>query len=572
MTMKKSNYYFITFFITYLFYIYYILYINKGFKIDIIYFWIAIVIQGILVYLQISLVEKDQINERLVLFEISLIAIGINLVYIATHNGLYGHDPHWDLAVTENIINYGWPLTENIMEKIRSLSEWPILHISTIMIKEITNSDIMQIARYLPIVFSTLSLIYFYSISIKCYCDKKTALLASFIFAVLCWHTAYHSKYIRETLAFMFFYAILYIILNRQNFQFKIVLIIFTIALAFTHHLTSLMLILFLAIVAVLKIVISYIIESQLFKKYKKEFYVNKLLMTTRGTLIFIITCIISYWLYVGDFTFNFLKIAHDDLLMGIYGTYSINSYAISGSIRMISGFYGNVLFMLLFIVILLLRILRNKKENNLHDVIFMVYGAIIIFISYISASLVPRIEYSRFIIFGFALLLISFANIAIRSNMFYRIIFFVFFIFQIFLINPYMYNHNYQPEYEHGNYREYYSAEEYKAVDWFMKNVTKPNRVAGDWTVYEILGSKQINVDYTSKEITDIFEGYLKNIKNFDWLVLREEDFHSARINQARITASKQVSEDTYNSIEENDNLQKVYINAEITYYQIKN
>jgi len=567
MINKKTYYAIFIFFINYIFLISYLITIYKGMKTNIIYFWISIIIMSLIVYLQIIYLKEDEINEYLILIEILLIGFGINLMYIATHTGLYGHDPSWDYSVTENIIKFGWPLPIAISERIRVLSEWPALHFLTIMIKEISGIDLIMSAKYLPSLLSSITLLFYYLTAKKSYDDKKTALLASFIFAVLCWNTAYHSKYIRETLAFMDYFAILFIIISHKNFSLRIILIIMTISLAFSHHLTCLMLILFLIIIDTSKYFLSKL-KVSFIRKY--DYISNSLFGASQTALLFIFTCILTYWLYIGNFTFSFVKIAKDDLLMGLYGTYNVQHYATAGSFRMMSGFYGNILFMIIFLVILGIRIIKDNTANNVNDIIYIICGLVMVAISYISTSLVPRIEFSRFIIFGFAILLISFANAAIKSKLVLKILFLIFCIFQIFLIPPYMYNNNYQPEYEYGSYREYYLPAEYDATTWFIDNVKYPKQVAGDWTIYELLGSKQVNVDYQSNNLTSIYEGELNNLIYFNWLALRSEDFFSARVNKPRATAPVILSKDTYNNIEKTAKVNKVYDCNEIIYYKI--
>jgi len=193
------------------------------------------------------------------------------------------------------------------------------------------------------------------------------------------------------------------------------------------------------------------------------------------------------------------------------------------------------------------------------------------VLISYISTTLIPRIEFSRFIVFGFALMIISIANIVIMNrNIVLRILFITFFIFQIYLIPPYLYNNNYSPDYKHGEYREYYLPSEYNAVSWFIGNVNAKPLIAGDWTVYELLGSEQENVDYQSNDISNIYDGNLDHLNNYAWFVFRYEDLFSARINKPRATAPVVLSEETYNEIDNRSNVNKVYDNRDMIYYKI--
>jgi len=369
--MKKTlNYLFISLLFCLSFQIIYIICIYKYYNINIIYFWISLIIITIILCYQIFKI-KDSTEEYLILFEIILFSVIINLLYVGTHIGLYGHDPHWDFSVAENILKYGWPLPTNLSERTIQLSEWPLLHMFTVEASVLIKTNLMIVAKYLPVFINIVTIIFFYLISKKSYKNIRVALLATLLFSVLYWHTYYHTKYIRETLAFMELFAIIYIMMCSKSLKLQIILIIFIISIAFSHHLTALILIIFLLVILLCKYMLSYLKQISIFKKYS-EYQSNLLFETAVNTIILIFTSIIAYWLYIGDFTFNFLKIAWEDILYGLYGTYSIQHYATAGSLRTMSGFYVNLLFIVIFSVVLLVKIIKDKNENNTFDIIFL--------------------------------------------------------------------------------------------------------------------------------------------------------------------------------------------------------
>lgn len=341
-------------------------------------------------------------------------------------------------------------------------------------------------------------------------------------------------------------------------------------AVTFSHHLTCLILMVFSFILMMLKYLFPKLSGIKIFMKYQKDFQDNHLIKSSNATLLFITTFILAYWIYIGDFTFKVLGILQKDLFNRSYGSYNLHHY-FTASTRMILGSYGNVLFLIFVFMVLLYSLIKGKGHKRIADLIFLIWGGLIVTTSYLSTSFMPRIEFSRFILFGYPFLIISVtaALVKLKKPMI-QYLYIVFMVFQLILIPPYLYNHSFTPEYEYGRYREYFLPEEYRAAAWFKEHVPLKNNVAGDWTSFELFGSQQFNVYHETEEAVQIFKGDLENLGTYHWLILRREDFYAARVGKPRVNPAVAVSEETLNRLNEDRRIAKVYDNQEVLNFKI--
>ncbi|WP_192895443.1 hypothetical protein [Pelotomaculum sp. FP] len=549
----------------------YLLLLKKGINVNIEYFWAIVIVLIIALFYQIIKFDGTHVAEVIVLFEVVIMSMGLLLMYAMPHDGLFSHDPHWDYSVVKAISEYGWPLPSaaSVVERTRNLAEWPLLHILTIIVSEIALMDSIVVAKYLPVVITSLTTIFFYLIIKNSYKDTVAALLGTLAFCSLFWHTFFHSLFIRETIAFMFFIMIIYILSKRQDLSTKIIFIVAIVAVAFSHHLTCFILILFSLFLIIGKYFLTKLINTNFLIEYKKDFHDNKLIQSSNTSFLFITTSILAYWIYIGGFTFKVLEILQKDLLYSSYGSYSLNHY-FTASARMMLGSYGNILFVLLISISVLYSIIKGKGNKSITDIIFLVWGGLIVTISYMSTYLMPRIEFSRFILFGYPFLIISATAAIVKFKKPIKYIYILFVAFQLFLIPPYLYNNSFAPEYEYGKYREYFLPEEYIAASWFKNNVPLKNKVVGDWTSFELFGSQQFNVYHDTESTVQIFKGNLEGLDSYSWLILRNEDFYSARVGKPRATNPVVVTKETFGKFNEDRRMIKVYDNKEIMNFKI--
>jgi len=548
----------------------YLLYSSKGIVISALYFFIPLMSMICVIFIQLLQFKEGYNSGKILLLEIVFLGIGLSLAYSIPHIGLFGHDPHWDYSVVKAILERGWPLPNDgsILNRTLNLSEWPMLHFLAIISYYVAKIDLMVVAKYLPIIINAFTILFIYLLTKEIFGEIMTALIVAFSFSFLFWQVFYHTLFIRESIAFLFFFAILFIMFRKQKCEESVLFVILVIAVAFSHHMTSLMLILFTITLLLYRWINSYL-SSQRF--FNKEDTLKILTQSKTRNILIVLVFVISYWIYIGGFTLKVLDVLYDDILLKMYGTYNLNLYFTKSSLRMMLGAYGNILFLLIFSVVILYVIFFTKTSKKINIMFFALWGWLIIFTSYISTYLFPRIEFSRFILFGYPFLLMSSASTVnfFRAKIL-RFIFVSFAIFNLFLIPPYIYSKNYLPEYEYGKYREYYLSEEYQAMSWFKEYTYPKNMVAGDWTVFELLGSQQINVDYNSAKVVQIFKGSFKNIQNYDWFIFRSEDFDCAMVGQPRTTEPVVVTKECYSTLNNINSVSKVYDNKEVEFYKI--
>jgi len=127
------------------------------------------------------------------------------------------------------------------------------------------------------------------------------------------------------------------------------------------------------------------------------------------------------------------------------------------------------------------------------------------------------------------------------------------------------------QPHYENGETRLSFLPQEYSIVKWFKEKVTRARIIQGDRKVEDILIH-----DIEGEVIADpeLFNGNLLKIRNNNWLVIRKEMFNriiGPRNRRYAIESPLNISIETYNLINDNKNIDKVYSNYIVDIYSIK-
>jgi hypothetical protein len=575
----------------------YLLGVKMGLNPSLILFWSPIIIMVVVVLQQIiNFGQKDK-SVKVILSEIFFMTLALHLVFIVPiSTGLIGRDVHYDYYATKTIMDSGWPIPENIsiLTRTRRYSEWPMLHMFAGMVSTIMGADLFIVAKWLPSVYSSFAIIFVYLLAKTIYDNERSALLAAFGVSAILWYIYFHSKFLREGFAFVLFFAVLYTCVKafkKRNIIFQFLGILLALALIFSHHLTSFMLLLFLCVwVVFYRFSLWRLLKIWPFNVFRTRPAIKlstiKLSLTF---LAFIFISTISHWIFVGEWVINVLTLLVNEI--GVYNyldfeyiVYKLNPQNLfiyrrtlgSDSPRVTIASYGNLLLAVTFGILILSEIVRSKDHKNVPQNFYFLTWAGLIFIT---ATVIPRIDFARFITFGYPFLLIVAAHVILkkRNRRTLCILFAIFVLLQVFSIPPYIYDHSVLPEYQARGYRDFYLPQEYKAAYWFNFSGV----AIGDYSANELFGGlRQLNVIYNETAVR-VFEGSLETLKKYDWMIFRDEDMQGTLINQMSIARHRPLTDEryrlhlylinaTYRRFNETPYLIKAYDNGEVQIYHI--
>lgn len=356
-------------------------------------FWISIVGMLTLIFYQIFNLE-DKI-EYLLLVELFMLYMGLHLLCIIGYHGLNGIDSYSDYNFFKSILVTGHFTLGGV------ISGWPILHIFTTACTLIGNLEPLTIAKFLPLIISSLIVFPLYILVNSVYKNKKVALLACLIFGTTTQFIEFEGGFVREIIGLFFIVLLFYILYNskREHNQgsFILLFLLFVPLMVFNHHFSSFMFLILLIIVVTMNQLIPLIYKNKDFINLKDK-NINTIF------LIFMVT-LLAYWVY--SVTIVWVNIG--DFINGILGINEVQSYiqqsGEGGSIVSLRGnilYYGFFAFNIILVSILLLKMLIDKNREKIEDWTFTIfllfcgsYGIIATF--FISASIFPQ----RLLTFG---------------------------------------------------------------------------------------------------------------------------------------------------------------------------
>lgn len=534
---------------------------------------------AVLVFLQIINWDENKSCEKIVIFEIFLMSLAFNLIFIIPSIGLSGYDSHFEYSVAKMISEHGWPIPENVptVYQTRDYSEWPMLHIFTIILSTTTSANLFTVAKWVPPFFSSFVILYFYLLVRNVYSERKIALLASLGFSALFWHINFHSKFVRETFAYLLFFAILFIIMKKPTKKTQLIFVLLVMTLVSSHHFTSLIMILFLSFIIAANFFVPYLTKFNVLARFKNTLKNESRLFLALTSVLFVTVATMSYWMYVGEFTFRVFKIILNESFWMPEYQYATN-YFVEGSPRMRFSTFGNIIFVVVFSLIVLHEIFRNgtycKKAycKKALDFTFLCWSIVLIGISWLSILIrsLTIIDFTRFIPFSYPFMLMCCAH-ALRNKRKLSSIIVLFILLQLLTVPPYIYDPSVSPEYEYGSYRKYFLPEEYSASTWFVAHADRSSKIAGDAGVFELIGSYQFDVEYKNERVVRIFRGDFEPLDNYGWLILRNEDFYYATVGRLRITEPITITTEIINRIHASHRMLKILDNGEMKIYKIQ-
>jgi len=549
----------------------YLLQVYVGLNSSPILFWIPVILIPLMMLIQILNVWNVHLPAGIILFEILMTKLVFCLIIVLPVSvGLRGYDSHPAYFATKTIMEYGWPIPQDISVTYvtRPFFMWPLLWLLAASLSMITGVDLFNIARSLPTIYTSFSSILLYLFVKEVYKNEKVALLSSGAFSFLFENNYWCTLFVKEGLAIPLMFLALYSYtktLKTKNRSCCVLFTVFSLSVVLTHSVatTALMLMLLISFMA------KFIGSTVLYDRLRKE--ISKLPFGRLQMIIAFAIITAAYWTFVGREPLDFMAFAIKNI--GVIKIGEMYAYS-TRSLRMEISFFGSILLSLLFFTMSLWHTVHHHCKYQIEDLTYIAYNTVIagcIFLLIFARFLTLSFEPERLTIYLWSFLLIVTAHTIVRNRRkkILSTLFFLFMILQIYIIPPFLYDRLSLPEYNFGRRRDYFLPQEYSATFWFNSS----GKVIGDNTVLELLGGlKQINV----YQIRHIFEGNFTDIENYDWFFYRREDanfvpisFHVIR-EQEEASKILRVSNETYVYFSEFHRLDRVFDNIEVIIYKI--
>jgi hypothetical protein len=340
-------------------------------------------------------------NNTFVLFEIFLVCFLLHLIYEVGYYGLRGNDPYIDYNFFKSILSdHHFTL---IQSQGVSVNGWPMIHILSSATSFTTKISPLLIAKFLPLFISSIIVMPLFLVVQELFKNKKVALFSCLIFGTIPKFISFEGLFVRETyglfIIILFFY-ILYISKERSDYHFGLLSIILIPVIVFSHHLSSFMLIVLLAIYIVVSKLLPFLSSNQSnLRKKLSDNYLTVFLLILFSTL--------SYWTFNSNNIINLFKNIFSDFFSTrqVITTYAEKINLISPIVTLRGNiiYYGFFFFHISFCFILLIRLLLIKKFNQKsEEVAFTLFLYFCLFYAFLALFILGSLPFpDRFLPFG---------------------------------------------------------------------------------------------------------------------------------------------------------------------------
>lgn len=542
-------------------------------------FWASVISLSFLIVWQIDKVE-NRLREIVILSEIVMLNFVFHLIFVITvPYGLFGRDVHSEYYVMKTIEEYGWPIPDGIglLETTKIYSKWPMIHIIGLISSQILNVKLFSVKDELtimkifpPIITSIIVPMTLYVLVKRIYNTQynKVGLIVAFSGSSLFYNLMFHTWFVRETLGYILFFQVIYFLISNNKYKriaYLMLMIIYTVTLLLSHHLTYFLFIILVCVMMISSFVTQYTKERLGLTK-DKDTKVNAYLDWKTLVLFVIILFVsfISYLMYIGIPIFY-------GIVLSINALFSSSKYFIivetqEDILRHYMILISRIFFATLFGSLMILELFKKSRNIlwNLIGVLWSTFNAFLVVISAILKKVllvpVPRLEAFTYPIILIPVTYTLYYNL--KSKKFIYILS-VFIIFNLFLIPPYIYNPS-TSSYESGEASMRYNLTDYMVIKLFKGN----EKVLGDCTVGEILGGlKQVEVNVDPYTTIDIWRGNLNGIHHYDLMVIRSEDF---KVLYLKGGSKYKLSEEVFKKYETSWILSKIYNNGNVVVYKV--
>ncbi len=244
----------IVFFLSYAFLLHFMDLLRNGISQNFILFWLLIVFIFTSAMYQIFRFGRDNTWQKVILFQVILIAFFFQIILVIIIDTSTRWPGGGDAPAIFNSALYILSHTD-FLSAGPDLAKWPGLQLQTIVISEITNISLRDVAIFTPPIYGTLGAIFTYFIARELYSDVRVALLAYLAYSPFYYMVIMHHWFHFESMAFIFFMAGILVWLKRlrkpPTASYSLLAILFVVGLALTHYLTSFFLVAFVITVSI---------------------------------------------------------------------------------------------------------------------------------------------------------------------------------------------------------------------------------------------------------------------------------------------------------------------------------
>lgn len=384
--------------------IFYLLSIRFGVNFPVPVFFISISLIALSLLYQIFFVDLSRGFAGMIVFETTVAAIAFHLIYQLPFYGIYGTDAYMDMASMQAILQSGH--IAGVLNYTQITSFFPVIHIMGADLSLVTGIDYFNVAKWFPSVIGAATIPMVFLLARFLFKREKAALLAVLLFAVLQQYVMFASLFVRETVALTLAISTVYFFVTSKSSSHPLVYrILALLCLAGTiiaHHLTSLMLIIVLAIywifTALAKIPTPG--EKLAADTQDRRISFSFLLIAVIGTLLWWLTNI-TQPVQIGMYFLDNL------LAPSTWGLHTIFSQSTMGiaslpDLRYYFLVYGTYFSDFLFGLMLVYKSFSRRGTHYLETPVFTLYlfiCGVLGFLSYF--ALPPTIGGDRFLVFG---------------------------------------------------------------------------------------------------------------------------------------------------------------------------
>ncbi len=400
-------------------------------------------------------------------------------------------------------------------------SSFPIIHIFGAVSSMITGINLFSVAKWFPsfLAFALIPILYLFVRTI--FKEEKIALLSALLFASLQNYIFFSSLFVRQTYALCLALFCIYFYFSARHslrpatyYTLSIVCLILT---AFSHHLVSFMLIIFLSIHL-------FVTRVSNVSFLKKLFFGSDLQGEKISVKFAVIAFVVpfAYWMFVTIVPISALVNFSRSLF------YQGQTYAqiagISGSsIETLYGYivyYGFFFFISIFSLFLLYGLFKKAKNKRLENHSFTLYLFLCLFVAFLSLYFSAAIAFpDRFLTFGW---LFGFAPLTVtilksKYSGFRRIGIFLLvasMLFNIYIIPPTLWTPRSGDTPATGMEAFAPSIEDYAlstAFNFSAERILAPQ-------------NNLMAIYHTQNTLGTVFTSLKVDIANFDWIIFKKE------------------------------------------------
>lgn len=465
----------------------YLFSVRIGLYLPIYVFWASTLVVLLSLVMQ-GLSQNEKSAFRWSFLILILFVWQLKTIFIPVEVPFFGSDAYIERAATLEIAEFTWlglsPWNFGLSKWIHS-TNYPILSTIALSLTEPIGFPLISWNRWGMPTISLISLLFVYSITLEMYQSRRVALLASVGFGTTYMYLMFHSLYLREGMAFIFFLATVYSFIKEQSNPsvfYRIVALLCSVGVILSHHLTSFFMLLFFILFICTERILTLNFIPPPFKQTKKN---NTILW------MFIFVALLTYSVYLQHSPLHIMKALVQDATSGVTAT----SFALPSTGRYNLLLYSQALTTLLFGLLATYSLFIYQGRQQVTHITFVVWGGLagMSTLLFILAGIPGTSSLaSRFELFGYVFLLPAAAygahHLVKKQPLFLLPLVFLFTYYGLNTINRfplYLYSQS-QPSFTQGEVRPSLLPEEFN----LLERIQSEAEIASDSTFLRLLPS----------------------------------------------------------------------------------